>query len=245
MKTFLDDLVKHTTMLGLMDRVKVDAREDTVYIEGVTDDHQVVLKAVLHGTMPLLHGEFGIPNLPKIQNLLKIEPYKKNCVIEIESRERNGVSSPASLHFETTTSEFQNDHRLQTTHVILDEMGRIEIEKMMPKSYEINIIPEDNAIDQMKWQADIADGEKFRCEVEDGDLYFCFGDEATNAGRFKFAEQVGTSYPSEFYWNTKQVLNILRLEDEMCIQFSQRGIMRITVDSGFAEYTYYLPKQTL
>jgi hypothetical protein len=48
----------------------------------------------------------------------------------------------------------------------------------------------------------------------------------------------------ELKWPVKQFVSIMDLTGDKHVYISDQGVMRITVDSGIAEYEYLLPAQT-
>ena len=83
----------------------------------------------------------------------------------------------------------------------------------------------------------------FVSKTVDGDLVFYFGDHSTHAGNFVFAHDVPGELKREWHWPTQHVINILSLDGDKVLRFSDDGAAQIIVDSGIAEYTYILPAQ--
>ena len=76
-----------------------------------------------------------------------------------------------------------------------------------------------------------------------GDLKFFFGDIASHAGSFTFAQTSGT-LNKQLNWPVSVVNSILSLPGDKTFKISDDGVAEITVDSGLAIYYYKLPAQT-
>ena len=87
MKDTLLDIVKHTHTLGFLNLVKIvsDSKETT--IESMADDRSVIMKGKFHKPVAGIDGTFGMPQLNKLDILLKVPEYKDNA-------KRNMIKNP-------------------------------------------------------------------------------------------------------------------------------------------------------
>ncbi len=239
MKDFLRDLIKHTSGLGFLETVKITCEDGMTLIDGVSDDKAVVLRAVTHQPVDGFDGIFGIPNISKLNAILNLEPYAENEVIELKSKEVDGVKIPTNVHFENSDGTFQNDHRFMNTEVILEKLRKSKFNE--PSEYDIIFEPLIESIKLMGFQASISDEEVFSPRVDKEGLTFLFGDHSTHAGEFLFHPKAKGKMSNGYSWFVSNVLPILKLSGKTTMQFSDRGLLKITVDSGLCTYNYIVP----
>ena len=72
MKDILADVISHTHALGFLEIIKVTGTSTDTTIESMAEDRSVVLQAETHNSVPAFVGTFGMPNLNKLDTLLKI-----------------------------------------------------------------------------------------------------------------------------------------------------------------------------
>lgn len=238
MKDTLLDLVAHTLPVGI-ETIKYVCEKNTVKFEGVTDDRTCVLFGETHKDVSGFDGTFGIPNLSKLSALLKLEPYQEGATIKLETKPDN---TPSNVHFEDAKGQFKNDHRFMSTADITEKMN--EIKWKMTPNYVVDVVPTEEAIQRFGWQASISDEEVFAVKTDGTDLKFMFGDQSSHAGEFVFAENVKGKMSGNCLWFVDKVLPTLKLMGDVSMSFDDRGILRVTVDSGLAKFEYMLMATT-
>ena len=82
MKDFLQDLVAHTHNLGFLPLVKISATEKEAVIESMAEDRSVILTAKAKAPVEDFEGTFGMPNLNRLDIILKCPEYKENFTIK-------------------------------------------------------------------------------------------------------------------------------------------------------------------
>jgi hypothetical protein len=71
-----------------------------------------------------------------------------------------------------------------------------------------------------------------------------FGDPSTHSGNFVFEDGIAAKSLSRAWsWPVKQFLALMDLSGDKKIEISDQGVMRVTVDSGIADYEFLLPAQ--
>jgi len=151
----------------------------------------------------------------------------------------NGVSVPSNVHFENSDGTFKNDHRFMATEVILEKLRKSKFKE--PSDYEVVISPMVESIKLMGYQSAISDEEVFSPRSDDDGLTFMFGDHSTHAGEFLFHPKAKGKLTHSWSWFVNHVLPVLKLSGKTTMNFSDKGLLKITVDSGMAEYNYILP----
>ena len=242
MKDFLMDLVAHTHNLGFLPLVKVTASENETVIESMAEDRSVIMTAKTHTPVQDLDGVFGMPNLNKLDLHLKCPEYKKDAKITVIEETRNNSKILVGLHFENSSSDYQNDYRFMVTEIINEKLKAVAFKGA---KWLIELTPSLASIQRLKFQA-AANSEEtvFQVRSEDNDLVFSFGDSGTHAGQFVFQHDVTGKLKHTWAWPIAQVQSILNLSGDITMYFSDMGALQITVDSGFAVYNYILPAMT-
>jgi len=241
-KDVLTDIVAHTHSLGFLPLVKITGEDIETVIESMAEDRSVILMAKTHNPVTEFMGVFGMPNLDKLNLLLKNPEYKENATIELVTGKRNGEEVATGLHFENSDKDYTNDFRFMSAQIINEKLKSV---KFKGTSWDVEFTPSINSANRLKLQAQVHSEEsKFKVRVENKDLIFSFGDASTHAGEFIFQPQVEGKLKQEWNWPIQQVLSILNLDGDMIMKISDQGAMMITVDSGIAEYNYILPAQT-
>ena len=85
MKDILLDVVQHTHSLGFIDLVKVVGDDKSTQIDAMAEDRSVVVKAEFKKPVSEYQGTFGMPNLGKLDILLKLPVYKDKAQITVNT----------------------------------------------------------------------------------------------------------------------------------------------------------------
>ena len=242
MKDFLQDLVAHTHSLGFLPLVKVSATNKETAIESMAEDRSVIVNAKTHQPVDNFEGVFGMPNLNKLDIHLKCPEYKENFSIDVVTQERNGEVIPTGLHFKNGAGDFQNDYRFMNSDIINEKLKTV---KFKGAAWAIEFVPTMASIQKLKFQATAHTEETtFQVSTDNNNLVFSFGDASTHAGSFVFQAGVEGKLRQVWSWPVNQVMSILNLTGDKTMRISDVGAMKITVDSGIAEYDYILPAQS-
>jgi hypothetical protein len=242
MKDYLLDIVQHTHQLGFINLVKVTGDDKSTKIEGLAEDRSVILQAETHAPVADFIGTFGMPNLDKLNIILKIPEYAENAKISINTQERNGTTVPVGIHFENAGGDFVNDYRFMASEIVNDKLKSVTM-KSVPWSVEFE--PSVASVQRFKMMISAnSDETTFVAKTDGNDLKFYFGDQSTHAGNFVFQHDVEGDLKRGWAWPVEQVSKILSLAGDTRIKFSDDGVGEITVDSGLAVYRYLLPAQS-
>ena len=236
--SYLKDLVAHTTTLGI-DLVKITGTDSDTRFDSIAADRSVILQAKTHKPLPQFVGQFGMPNLAKLNTILGIPEYKEDAKVTVQTQIKNEVSIPTGLHFENKAGDFKNDYRFMSTELINEQLKTI---KFKGAAWNVEFEPTVQNILRLKFMASANSEETtFVAKTEDGNLRFYFGDHSSHAGNFIFAENVAGTIAGNYLWPVAMTQSILNLPGDKIFRFSDAGTAQITVDSGLALYTYFLP----
>jgi hypothetical protein len=242
MKDFLQDLVAHTHNLGFLPLVKITADDKTLSIESMAEDRSVILNAKAKEAVEAIEGTFGMPNLNKLDIILKCPEYKENFTINVVKQERNGETIPTGLHFQNGAGDFENDYRFMNQDVINEKLKSV---KFKGANWDIEFNPGMSSIQRFKFQsAAHSEENNFQVTTKDGNLVFSFGDASTHAGNFVFQSGVNGKLKQTWSWPVTQVQSILNLTGDITMRIADAGALNITIDSGIAVYDYILPAQS-
>jgi hypothetical protein len=241
MKDYLLDIVKHTNQLGFITLVKVVGSDKETVFEGLADDRSVILQATTKTPVAEFIGTFGMPNLDKLNTILKIPEYEKDEKIELSYQDKGGEQVPVGIAFSNASGDFKNDYRFMSSQIIEEKLKTV---KMREVNWGIEFQPTVASIQRFKFQISANSEETtFIAKTEGNDLKFFFGDHSTHAGNFVFQADVGGTLNRAWNWPVEQVSKILGLGGDITMKFSDDGVAEINVDSGLTNYRYLLPAQ--
>jgi hypothetical protein len=187
MKDYLLDIVQHTHQLGFINLVKVTGDDKSTKIEGLAEDRSVILQAETHAPVADFIGTFGMPNLDKLNIILKIPEYAENAKISINTQERNGTTVPVGIHFENAGGDFVNDYRFMASEIVNDKLKSVTM-KSVPWSVEFE--PSVASVQRFKMMISAnSDETTFVAKTDGNDLKFYFGDQSTHAGNYLLPAQ--------------------------------------------------------
>jgi len=242
MKDILADVISHTHALGYLEIIKVTGTTTDTTIESMAEDRSVVLQAETHDPVSEFIGTFGMPNLNKLDTLLKIPEYKEDAKLELNQQERNGEVVPTGIHFENKAGDFQNDYRFMNAEIIENKLKSVKFKGV---EWDIEFEPSTQSIMRFGQQAQVnSEEDVFTVKTDKKNLIFEYGDHSTHAGQFVFETSVNGSLKTGWTWPVQQVLKILHLTGDKVMSFSDKGALRVLVDSGLAKYNYILPAQS-
>jgi len=242
MKDILQDIVAHTHSLGFIPLVKVTSDSNETKFTSLAEDRSVVLSAETNSAVEGFSGVFGMTNLDKLSLHLKNPEYATDAKISVEHNERNGETVPTHIHFENKAGDFQNDYRFMSKAIIEERLKDVMFKGA---KWDIEFEPSVASIQRLKLMSAAHSEEPvFTVKVEDGNLKMYFGDISTHAGSFVFQHDCEGTLSHSWSYPVSQVQAILNLPGDIKMSISDAGAMKISVNSGLANYDYVLPAQS-
>lgn len=240
MKDYLQEIVKHTQGLGLLELIKITGTDTSTIIEAIGDDRLVILHAKFKSPVPEFVGVFGMPNLGLLNTILNIPEYQDSAKLSLITKTLDdGTVVPSGVHFENKSGDFKNDYRFMDHNVVAEKLKSVTMKSV---AWHVEFEPTANAIMRLKFQAQANPQEpSFVARTENGDLKVYFGDPASHAGNFVFQDSVTGKLTRPWHWPVNVVVAILGLSGDKKIRLSDEGVMQITVDSGLGVYDYKIP----
>ena len=148
MKDTLLDIVKHTHALGFLNLVKIVSDDKESTIESMADDRSVIMKGKFHKPIGI-DGTFGMPQLNKLDILLKVPEYKDGATITVSTRAKDGKDYPTGLHFENANGDFKNDYRFMNAEIIEEKLKTV---KFRGVNWDIEFEPSMAAVTRLTYQ---------------------------------------------------------------------------------------------
>jgi hypothetical protein len=239
MKDNLQDLIQHTHGLGNIDLIKVTGTDTETNVNAIAEDKSVIVSGTLKNPNSEFIGTFGMPNLGKLKTILGFDDYDENAKINIDRVNKDGVSTPSTIHFETKAGDFVNDYRLMSKAIVEEKVKSVTFKGT---TWNVEFQPSIAGIQRLKKQASAnSEQEHFTMTTVNGDLKINFGDPSTHSGNFVFQPGVVGPLNKTLHWPVKVFQAILDLPGDKTIRIADAGATEITVDSGLATYRYLLP----
>jgi hypothetical protein len=239
MRDHLLDLVEHTLKLGVIDLVKITGDDKSTVINGIAEDRSVVVEGAYGSPVAEFIGNFGMPNLTKLNVLLNLSEYQQDAKLTIT---RKDTGAPDGINFENKAGDFKNNYRFMASEIVNEKLKTVKFKGV---NWHIEFVPTVAAIQRLKMQAQAnAEELNFTAKTDGGDLKFSFGDHSTHSGNFVFHPGVTGQLKRAWAWPIKIVISILDLTGDKTFRISDDGAAQITVDSGLAIYNYILPAQS-
>jgi len=242
---YLKDITDHTLSLGSIELVRVNGSDSETVVDAMAEDRSVMLLAKSHKVIPEFIGQFGMPNLTKLNVILGIPEYKEGAKITVTTQEKpteegKTVTVPTGMHFENKAGDFKNDYRFMSSELINTQLKTVKSKKEL--KWNVEFAPLVQNIQRFKFMAQANSEETtFVAKTEKNQLKFYFGDHSSHAGNFVFSDAVIGSLSKPYHWPIAVVQSILNLPGDKIFRFSDDGAAQIVVDSGLGVYTYTLP----
>ena len=237
----LKEILTYTHQLGFLELVKVTGTDKETTLASMATDRSVVLNSTFLKPVKEFEGVFGLHDLGRLNTILNIPEYKENAFIQVNKTTVNRIEVPTEISFANAARDFRNEYRFMGADLI---EAQIPSKKRREIKWDVTLVPTDNAITRLKYQAQAAGSteQTFQARVEKGNLYFSLGDHSSHTGEFVFAQVKGTlNTPRE--WPLPQILGILSLTGDKTMSISDDGAMEIVVTSGLAKHSYTILSQ--
>lgn len=256
MKSYLQDvlfdIVQHTYKLGNIPMLKISGTDDKTELVAKSEDKSVVVEATFKNPIPDFVGEFGMPNLAKLDTILNISEYAEDGKIDVVSKGAGDAKHLDGLHFENKAGDFKNDYRFMAGIVINNQLfkdgnpTKFQVGKV---KWDAEFVPSVANILRFKYQMDANSEQATFTTVFDNNHLKCFfGEPSNHAGNFVFQSDVGAGPKApvpERRWPVAPFFSILNLAGDKTIKLSiTSGCILITVDSGQIDYNYIIMAQT-
>jgi len=240
------DIIKHTSKLGFIEMVKLIGENGTTKIEAIENDRVVVVYGTLKEEIDGFNGTVGLARLGILDGYLHFPPFESdNASVSIKDQERNGVSSPLEINFDS--NDGHNASYRFMNKVQADE--QIQAPPFRGAKWDVVITPTKQNLRDLSYIYSVMSGfeQNFLVKVENGNLEFHVGVGANDRTKLTIATGVTGTLKHGWSWPLSHVLAILKLMDssKSCtLHISDQGALKIEIDSDIGDYQYILPART-
>lgn len=242
----LNDILANTHHLGFIDSIKIEGTEEKTIISTILEDKSVVLNAYTNSPIGELAGQtIGFARMGVLDGFMKYPQFqdKESGVIKFNQETRNGESIVSEISFQSASNSKAN-YRV---------VGKATIEKQLnvPQfngaEWDIEYSPTVADVQNLKYLAGILSSYEtaFTTSVEDGILTFIIGSNKSDGTKVSLDSNnlvENGEVSSNLAWPLDKVLTILQsgIGYGCKIFLSNRGALKINIDTGLGHYEYIL-----
>lgn len=244
----LSDIIKHTHGLGFIESVKLyySSETGTTHVESIVDN-SVVLYGKMAEPIDGLDSTIGLTRMSVLSGYLNFLPFtSEKAHITIMTQERNGVSLPTAVQFNSNVGHSAN-YRFMSKQQVESE---IQIPTFMEPNWDVVFSPSRQAVRDLSALRSIVGSLEtdFIIETKDNKLNFLIGSDSTDSSKVTFATDVMGVLRHSYQWSIRSILPILRLGEDaasITVSISDAGIAKFEIDSGIGVYTYLVMKKAV
>jgi hypothetical protein len=241
MREVLLDLIRHTGGLGFLDTVKITGSKSETKVEAMDNDRTVILKAKFKTPEPKFTGEFGMSRFNILQGFLGFASYKADgAKFDIHYKEREGVQTPQELVFRDQEGQ-SSTYRFMDADLIPEQARFIGV------NWDVSVAPSRSKLQEFIQMAGILSSVEhyFLVKTVDDSLKFYIGDEdaSTDKACITIEKDIEGSLKGDLYWDVQSISPIMKLglDENISLDFSNKGALRLSMQSPFIEYEYLFP----
>lgn len=264
MRDILKDLVKIVRAADI-GTVKITGEEGAVTFQGVDDQRTVILKGNVIKPEPEFDGVSGIGNLDRLAGMLNyfqgaddtVTVARKMRKVRVEKKDEAGqpiLDTAGNPEFEEIDENAIERFVFTRPKPKSEANFRVIARNLIPQQYSpravdyaVEFTPTAAAIDSLDKLVAISNGDTFTVKIQPGSdgnnsLFINLG-EVGNESTLEFHQNVEGELKNTWNWNISQVLKLLKMgtSSTLSIGFSDRGMLRIVIDSGIAHYEFTIP----
>ncbi len=232
------DIVKHTHSLGFIEMVKLVGTTTDAKIEAIDADKTVVVYGEMYQPVKDVAVTVGLSRLAQLKGFIDLH---EKSTVSVTSETRGATTAPTELKFDNGEGEVAA-YRFMSEAMANEQ---IKVPPFKGASWNVTIKPEQKSIARLSSYSGIlgAFEKRFTVSVTGGVLNFSIGSGPTDRSNIPFAKGVTGTLAHQWSWPLTQVLSILKLNDneDVTMNFSDMGALKIEVDSGIGKYSYILP----
>lgn len=239
----LTDILAQTHSLGFIEMMKVESDDNETKIAAIADSKSVVVYGTLKSPLAELSGTIGLSRMAVLQGYLKFPPFNESsATIEIVSQERDGEDVPTEISFASTDGH-KSSYRFMHKEVVEEQ---VKVPSFKGATWDVVITGTDSIMKDLGYFNSIlgAFEPTFVAKTEDGDLNFHIGSGPTDRAIVPIAKNVNGSLTGNTTWPLIETLAILKLAskaDDCTLSFSNKGVLKIEMETSIGTYEYLLP----
>lgn len=265
MRDILRDLVKIVRAADI-GTIKITGEEGKVSFQGVDDGRTVILKGTVLSEDESFDGVSGIGNLDRLASILNlyqdptdiVSVSRKARKVRVEKKDASGnpvMDAAGNPEFEETEEnaiekfvfskskpfKMENNFRVIARNLIPQQFSPKAVD------YAVEFTPTAAAIEYLDKIVGVSNGDVFSVKIQEGSngnqsLFINLG-EVGNESTIEFHQDVQGELKNNWSWDINQVNKLLKLASNatLSIGFSDRGMLKITIETGMALYEFTIP----
>lgn len=238
----LTDVLAQTHGLGFIEMMKIDSDSAGTKIAAIDDAKTVVIYGTLNAPLTELDGVVGLSRMAVLQGYLKFPPFTSGAsTIEIKTTERDGVDVPTEVSFSSNDGH-ESSYRFMHKDVVEEQ---IKVPSFNGATWDVVIKNTDDLMKDLSYFNGVLGAFEpvFTAKTDGTDLNFYIGSGATDRATVPVAKGVNGTLTGAT-WPLVEVLAILKLavkSDDCTLSFSNKGVLKIDMETGLGKYEYLLP----
>lgn len=265
MRDILRDIVKIVRAADI-GTIKITGENGAVAFQGVDEGRTVILKGNALKPDTNFEGVSGIGNLDRLAAILNLYQDPADVVtaarklrkIRVEKKDANGetvLDGAGNPEFEeaeenaiekfvfskTKPFKMENNFRVIARNLIPQQFSPKAVD------YAVEFTPTAAAIEYLDKMVSVSSGGVFSVKIQEGSngnnsLFINLG-EVGNESLIEFHQDVEGELKNNWSWDISQVNKLLKLASNaiLTIGFSDRGMLKITIETGMAQYEFTIP----
>lgn len=242
----LKDILAQTHGLGFIDMMKIESSATETKISAIDDAKTVVINGTLKTPLTELDGTVGLSRMAVLQGYLKFPPFAVDkATVGITTTNRDGEDIPTEVSFSSPdghASSYRFMHR-----DVIDE--QIQVPNFKGATWDVVITNTDSLMKDLGYFNGVLGSFEpvFTAKTDGTDLNFYIGSGATDRATVPVAKGVSGTLNGAT-WRLVETLAILKLAskaDDCTLSFSNKGVLKIEMETALGTYEYLLPAQAV
>jgi len=240
----LTDVLAHTHGLGFIEMMKIDSDSSETKISAIDDAKSVVINGTLKSPLSQLEGTVGLSRMAVLNGYLKYPKFSEDgSSITIETTQRDGVDVPTEIRF-TSDDGHESSYRFMHKDVVEEQ---IKVPNFKGASWDVVITANDEIMKDLSYFNSVlgAFEPTFVAKTDaDNNLNFYIGSGPTDRATVPIAKGVNGALAGNLTWPLVETLAILKLAtkaDDCTLSFSNKGVLKIEMETPVGTYEYLLP----
>lgn len=238
----LTDILAQTHGLGFIEMMKIDSGTTETKIAAIDDAKTVVIYGTLKAPLTELNGVVGLARMAVLQGYLKFPPFTDDTsTIEIKTTQRDGKDIPTEVSFSSTDGH-ESSYRFMHKDVVEEQ---IKVPTFNGAAWDVVIKNTDELMKDLSYFNGVLGAFEpvFTAKTDGTDLNFYIGSGASDRATVPVAKNVN-GILNGATWPLIEVLAILKLAakaDDCTLSFSNKGVLKIEMETKLGKYEYLLP----
>jgi len=244
----LTDILAQTHGLGFIEMMKIDSSATETTIAAINDDKSVVVFGKLNSPLTELEGVVGLSRMAVLQGYLKYPHFVgDDATIEIKTTQRDGSEIPTEIYF-SANGGHESSYRFMHKDVVEEQ---VKVPPFRGATWDVVITGTDEIMKDLSYFNGVlgAFEPTFTVKTDvNNDLNFYIGSGPTDRATVPVAKAVNGTLTGNLTWPLVETLAILKLAskaDDCIISFSNKGVMKIEMETGLGSYEYLLPARSM